>query len=253
MQIVAPAIKTWCELKGVPVTQPESLRELPSDSPIVSQSYDLAIVASYGKIIPDAILEKMPHGTLNVHPSLLPLYRGPSPIESALLDGVPQTGVSIIKLDSEMDHGPILTQTAFTIDPSATAGTLEVSCGLLGGELLVQVLPHYLDGTLIPREQDHGKATICKKIEKEMGHITLKTPADEVRRKFRALTPWPGLFFFINHQGRDFRVKVKEVDMISITEEIDTAEDIILDVIPEGKSAMDWESFQNGYLKQDEE
>ena len=253
MQMTAPAIKTWCELKGIPVTQPESLKELGTNSPILTEHFDVIIVASYGKIIPNTILEKTSHGALNVHPSLLPLYRGPSPIESALLDGVTETGVTIIKLDSEMDHGPILTQSAFTINPQSTAGTLEVSCGQLGGELLVQVLPHYMDGTLIPKEQDHTKATICKKIEKEMGEITLTTKADEVRRKFRALTPWPGLFFFINHHGKHFRVKVKEIDMLSITEDIDIAEDIILDVIPEGKSVMDWESFKNGYLRQDEE
>lgn len=253
LHIVAPAIKTWCELKGIPVTQPESLKELPIDSPILTEHFDVIIVASYGRIIPNNILEKASYGALNVHPSLLPLYRGPSPIESALLDGVEQTGVTIIKLDAEMDHGPILTQTAFTIDTQATAGTLEVSCGQLGGELLAQVLPHYMDGTLNPKEQDHSKATICKKIEKEMGEIKLTDSAQDVRKKFRALTPWPGLFFFINHHGKQFRVKVKEIDMLSVIEEIDIAEDIMLDVIPEGKSTMDWGSFKNGYLEQDEE
>ena len=251
MQVTPPAIKTWCDLKNIPVTQPENLKELPFDSLILTESFDVLIVASYGKIIPDTVLQKAKYGALNVHPSLLPLYRGPSPIESALLDGVISTGVSIIKLDAEMDHGPILTQSAFIIDAHATAGTMEVSCGILGGELLVQVLPHFLDGTLIPKEQDHSKATVCKKIVKELGEISLSTPADETRRKFRALTPWPGIFFFINHHGKQFRIKVKELDMISLTEEVDQAEDIIMDVVPEGKQAMDWESFKNGYLREE--
>lgn len=246
MEIRAPHIKTWCNMKGIPVYQPETLRELPSDSPLFAKPFDVAIVASYGKIIPEEVLSIPKQGFLNVHPSLLPLYRGASPIESALLDGAMTTGVSIIKLDSEMDHGPILTQTAFMIDGEATAGTMEVTCGQLGGELLVQSLPHFLDGTLLPKEQDHAKATFCKKIEKSLGEITLDTKADEVQRKFRALNPWPGLYFFHTHNNKQIRVKIALVDILA---QIigGTAKDIILEVIPEGKAKMDWESFKRGY------
>lgn len=247
MQMTAPHIKTWCELKGIPVLQPAKL-----DSEFCHQlstiDYQLFVVASYGKIIPEAILNIPHHGVLNVHPSLLPKYRGPSPIESALLDGIMTTGVSIMKLDKDMDHGPTLVQSAFIIDAHATAGTMEVSCGQLGGELLAQALPHYLDGTLIPQEQDHNKATVCKKITKELGEITLTTRADEVQRKFRALTPWPGLYFFIDHNDLRVRVKVTQVNItLSGTESL-VASDIIERVIPEGKKEMDFESFKRGYL-----
>ena len=248
MHLTAPHIKTWCEMKGIPVYQPETLRDLSQDTPLHAQTYDVFIVASYGKIIPDDILALPKKGTLNVHPSLLPLYRGPSPIESMLLDGNMTTGVSIIELDSEMDHGPILIQSAFIINPSATAGTIEVECGQLGGELLVQVLPHYLDGTLIPKEQDHTRATICKKITKELGEITLQTNAAEVQRKFRALTPWPSLYFFIEHKERRMRIKVTSVDLVLTESETLVAADIILKVIPEGKSEMSFEDFKRGYL-----
>lgn len=248
MHLTAPHIKTWCEMKGIPVYQPETLRDLSQDTPLHAQTYDVFIVASYGKIIPDDILALPKKGTLNVHPSLLPLYRGPSPIESVLLDGNMTTGVSIIELDSEMDHGPILIQSAFIINPSATAGTIEVECGQLGGELLVQVLPHYLDGTLIPKEQDHTRATICKKITKDLGEITLQTNASEVQRKFRALTPWPSLYFFIEHKERRMRIKVTSVDLILTDSETLVAADIILKVIPEGKSEMSFEDFKRGYL-----
>lgn len=248
MHLTAPHIKTWCEMKGIPVYQPETLRDLSQDTPLHAQTYDVFIVASYGKIIPDDILALPKKGTLNVHPSLLPLYRGPSPIESVLLDGNMTTGVSIIELDSEMDHGPILIQSAFIINPSATAGTIEVECGQLGGELLVQVLPHYLDGTLIPKEQDHTRATICKKITKELGEITLQTNAAEVQRKFRALTPWPSLYFFIEHKERRMRIKVTSVDLVLTESETLVAADIILKVIPEGKSEMSFEDFKRGYL-----
>ena len=108
MQLTAPHIKTWATMKGIEVFQPETLKDLALDSPLHTQKFDVFIVASYGKIIPDAILSIPTHGALNVHPSLLPKYRGPSPIESVLLDGDMTTGVSIMKLDEQMDHGPIL-------------------------------------------------------------------------------------------------------------------------------------------------
>ncbi len=247
MQITAPHIKTWCEMKHIPVYQPETLRDLPDNSPLFTETFDVAIVASYGKIIPENLLSLPKHGFLNVHPSLLPLYRGASPIESALLDGAMTTGVSIIKLDSEMDHGPILAQSAFMIDGEATAGTMEVTCGQLGGDLLVQSLPHFLLGALIPKEQDHTRATFCKKIEKTLGEITLETSADEIQRKFRALTPWPGLYFFHTHNDKQVRVKVALVDL-SAHIVGGTAKDVILEVIPESKAKMDFETFKRGYM-----
>lgn len=248
MQLTAPHIKTWCEMKGIKVLQPLKL-DAEFCQELQANNYELFIVASYGKIIPDDVLNIPKHGVLNVHPSLLPLYRGPSPIESALLDGLITTGISIMKLDSGMDHGPILTQNAFTINPNSTAQTLEVECGQLGGELLVQAIPHYLNGSLIPKEQDHDKATICKKITKDLGEITLSTRADEVQRKFRALTPWPGLYFFINHKERETRIKVTAVELTLKGTETLVASDVILKVIPEGKHEISWEDFVRGYIK----
>lgn len=248
MQLTAPHIKTWAEMKGIKVLQPEKLSDEEFHYKLQDTNYDLFIVASYGKIIPENILNIPKHGTLNVHPSLLPLYRGPSPIESVLLDGYITTGVSIIKLDNEMDHGPILVQNAFDINGEATAGELEVECGQIGGELLVQVLPSYLDGELIPKKQDHSKATFCKKIIKDLGEISLEIDAITVRRKFRSLTPWPGVFFFIKHNDKLIRIKITQVDLSTPIEVTDLAQDVIKSVIPEGKKEMDWESFKRGYL-----
>jgi methionyl-tRNA formyltransferase len=248
MQITAPHIKVWAEMNFISVYQPETLKDLPSDSPLHEEEYDLFIVASYGKMIPDDILSLPKLGVLNVHPSLLPKYRGPSPIESALLEGVMTTGVSIIKLDEEMDHGPILVQSAFIIDPSHTAGTMEVACGQLGGELLVQVLPHYIEGTLVPQEQNHADATVCKKITKELGEIHLTTNAAEVQRKFRALTPWPSVYFFVDHKEQKIRVKVTDVNLTLNGTDTLVATDVILKVIPEGKHEMSFDDFKRGYL-----
>ncbi len=247
MILTEPHIKTWAKIKGIEVFQPESLKTLTIDSPLHAHSFDFFVVASYGKIIPDDILNLPKHGVLNVHPSLLPKYRGPSPLESVLLSGDMTTGVSIMKLDNEMDHGPILAQSEFTISPEATAGTLEVLAGQIGGGMLVQCLPHYLEGTLIPKEQDHEMASVCKKITKEMGLITLSDDIREVRRKYRALTPWPGIYFFIKHGDRDIRVKINVLDLVSDKE---TSEVIpyIISVTPEGKKQMDFDSFKRGYL-----
>lgn len=249
LQVIAPYIKTWAEMKGIPVYQPETLKDISSDSPLHTNEYEVFIVASYGKIIPEVILGLPKHGVLNVHPSLLPLYRGPSPIESTLLNGDPTAGVSIMVLDNEVDHGPILAQTSFTISPYANAGTLEVSCGQTGGELLVSLLQHHIDGTLTPKEQDHARATFCKKITKDLGLVHLEDDIDIVRRKFRALTPWPTLYFFIDHKGKMMRVKINELELVE-EKESRIAKDYILSVTPEGKKQMDWESFKRGYMNE---
>lgn len=249
MLMTPPTIKVWAETKDIPVFQPESLKELSHESPLHTNEFDLFIVASYGKIIPEEILDLPKKGTLNVHPSLLPKYRGPSPIESALLDGALMTGVTIMKLDREMDHGPILVQGALMIDAAATAGTMEVQCGMIGGELLAQVLPSYLDGTLIPKEQNHAEATVCRKITKELGEITLETNGAEVQRKYRALTPWPSVYFFIEHNGRKIRIKVTGVDTMMEGSDSLTAKDVITHVVPEGKHEMTFDDFKRGYLE----
>ncbi len=247
LEMSSPHIKTWAEMNNIPVLQPQKL-DSEFYHQLVTSNYQLFIVASYGKIIPYDILSIPTHGVLNVHPSLLPKYRGPSPIESVLLEGDMTTGVSIIKLDALMDHGPILAQTAFIINPNMTVGVMEVECGQLGGELLVQVLPHYIDGTLIPKEQDHDQATICKKITKELGEITLTTNAAEVQRKYRALTPWPSLYFFIDHKDKKIRIKVTSVDLTLTGTETLIASDIILKIVPEGKHEMSFEDFKRGYM-----
>lgn len=248
MQLTSPHIKVWAEMKGIKVLQPATLLDESFVDTLRNEGCELFIVASYGKIIPNAVLDMPVHGVLNVHPSLLPLYRGPSPLESVLLNGDITTGVSIMKLDEKMDHGPILVQTAFPINAETNAGKLEVECGQLGGELLTQILPAYLQGSLIPKEQDHDKATVCKKITKDLGEITLDTSADSVRRKFRALTPWPSLYFFHNHDGKNMRFKVTSVDLSSYQDLSSTAQDIILSVIPEGKKEISFQDFLRSYI-----
>ncbi len=240
-----PHIKVWAEMKNIPVYQPETLKELPEDSPLLSQKFSFFVVASYGKILPEKVLDLAPLGTLNVHPSGLPLYRGPSPIESALLDGVGTIGISIMKLDNEVDHGPILVQTVITVEKRDTALTIEIKAGLEGGALLSQCLPHFLERTLLPKEQDHSMATFCKKIEKEMGEVNLDDSSTSLFHKYQAFTPWPGIYFFHTHNEKKIRVKISEINFDFAKE--DTVKNIILKVIPEGKKEMSFEDFKRGY------
>lgn len=258
MIIQSPHIKSWCDIKNIPVYQPETLKEIASDSPLLTQPFDLFIVASYGKIIPEATLALPKKGTLNVHPSLLPLYRGPSPIESALLAGETEIGVTIMLLDKEVDHGPILTQSAFILDKKDTAGQVEVRAGMLGGELLVQSIPHFIEGALIPKEQKHSLATFCKKIDKSLGEIHVDDDASSLRNKYKALTPWPGIYFFIDHttkkkddknedrETKKLRIKINSINVED--ESIQKAIDCIETVTPEGKHTIPWDDFVRGYM-----
>lgn len=257
--ITPPIIKTWAISKGIKVLQPDTLKNNQDIVDFVlDNNIDIAIVASYGKIIPEVLLNSPRHGTINIHPSMLPLYRGPSPIESQLLDGHDTIGLSIMQLDREMDHGPIYIQNELKLNPNIEYNTemIERLCGQMGGELIIPILPHIIDNVLRPRDQDHNSATFCKYIEKTAGemHIdSLTTPSpeqkQELRRKWRALRPWPGVFFYHTHRDKNIRVKINALNWAQLWEDNNSWDDILETVTPEGKSEMDWASFKRGYTQ----
>ncbi len=152
---------------------------------------DLAIVAAYGKIIPKEILDIPVYGFINVHGSLLPYHRGASPIQVAILNGEKETGVTIMKVDEEMDHGPIITNVKIKISNDDTFESLSQKMAVLGAELLIKIIPDYISGKLKPITQDHSKATYTKIIKKEDGKINWLKSADEIERMTRAYYPWP--------------------------------------------------------------
>ncbi|MDQ5957322.1 MAG: methionyl-tRNA formyltransferase [Patescibacteria group bacterium] len=244
--LTPPKIKEWALSKrenghNIQVLQPSSLKDIAADNPLL-QDYDLAIVASYGKIIPENLLKKPRFGFLNVHPSDLPLYRGPSPIESALLDGEKEIVVSIMKLDKEMDHGPILIKNKIILEELDTAQSLELRSGAIGGDMLSNIIKNYVNGHLIPVEQNHDNATYCKMIEKGEGEISLTDNIEQVKNKWRAFYPWPSLFFFVNHNDKNVRIKISKFNLLA-----DTLDVAIEKVIPEGKTEMSFEDFKRGY------
>ena len=199
---------------------------------------DFYIVASFGKIIPKEILDIPKYGSLNVHPSLLPKLRGPSPIQNLIL-GNGEPGVTIIKMDEQMDHGPIVTQEKVEIAPWPDHyAVVEEKLARAGGKLLTQVLENYQGLTLI--EQDHREATLTKMIKKEDGLLNLNDSAETNLRKVLAYSTWPGAYFFHKREnGKEIRVIVKDA-------KIENSKLKILSVIPAGKREMDWASFLRG-------
>ena len=162
-----------------------------------SQPIDLIVVSSYGKILPQEMLKIPKYGALNVHPSLLPKYRGPAPVPTTILNGEKETGATVILMDEQADHGPILASTKFEIRNSKLT-TPELSKALweLGGDLLVETIPKWIRGEIIPQEQDHDKATYTKKLRREDGRIDWNQSSEYTERQIRAFTPWPGAFTF---------------------------------------------------------
>lgn len=152
----------------------------------------LAVLAAYGRIIPQRVLDEFPLGIINIHPSLLPQYRGPTPIEQAILDGASKTGVSIMKLTAGMDEGPIYKQKTLHIQPNESKASLTERLQQLGADLLRDILPAIADGSLKPRQQPHpDRATYSKKITKENGTLDFSKPADVLEREIRAYADWP--------------------------------------------------------------
>lgn len=152
----------------------------------------IAVLAAYGRIIPQKVLDEFPLGIINIHPSLLPQYRGPTPIEQAILDGVQKTGVSIMRLTAGMDEGPVYKQKTLHISGDESKAALTEKLQQLGADLLREVLPDIFTGTLKPRNQPHpNRATYSSKITKEDGILDFAKPAEILEREIRAFAGWP--------------------------------------------------------------
>ena len=196
--ITSPPVKVLAKQHNISVIQPEKLSKSNPDS--FGQDIDLIIVAAYGKIIPKRILDIPKYGALNVHPSLLPKWRGPSPIQYAILNGDKETGVTIMLMDEQVDHGDIVSNMKHTVSSGMTTDKLSQELASLGAGLLVETIPKWIAGKIKPREQDHKKATYSKIIKKEDGRICWSKSAKDIERQVRAFVPWPGSFFFWNNR-----------------------------------------------------
>jgi len=206
--LAPPPIKEMALANSLAVAQPNNKKEL---AEIFSrQNFDVAVLVAYGMIIPDEILAKPKFGFLNLHPSLLPKYRGSSPIQMVLLNSDNKTGVSIIELVKAVDAGPIVAQAEIEIKLSDNAQTLHDKLAKLGAVLIVKTLPDYLVGQIEPKLQDESLATFTKIIEREDGLINWQKTASQIERQFRAFYPWPGVFTHLAGQ----RLKIANLGVL---------------------------------------
>ena len=179
---------------GLDVFQPESLREPAAAAEMAALAPDVVLVAAYGKFLSAEVLSIPAHGCLNIHPSLLPLYRGPSPVATAIIDGRTETGVSLMLLDRGMDTGPIISAEAVPIGPRETAEALTVRLFELGVRMLRDRLPDWMEGRIEAVPQAESGATTTRLLKREDGNADWNAAAVDLDRKLRAFTPWPGLY-----------------------------------------------------------
>ena len=225
-------VKNFAEKHKIPVLTPQ-LRDDKTIEHLRNFNPDLFIVAAYGKIIPQDILELPEHGSLNIHPSLLPFYRGPTPIQTTLLNGDEKSGITIMKMDEQMDHGPILQQIPFTLENTDTFDWLMQSKFAQAAQILPSVIDDYVTGKLKPQAQNDSQATYTKMITKKDGYIDLDNPPDPIRldRMIRAYYTWPTVWTKTMIRNREVVIKFLPKKKLQV----------------EGKNPVGIKDFLNGY------
>ena len=233
--LTPPPVKVLAQKYNIPVLQPEIISGGPTSLQIWGKS-ELIVVASYGKILPKEILEIPKHGSLNVHPSLLPKYRGAAPIQSAIMNGDKETGVTIMLMDEQIDHGPIIAQKKTAVGSNETYFQLHDRLAELGASLLIDTIPDWIGGKIRLAPQDENKATYTKILTKEDGEINWEKSPQEIDRQIRALNPWPGVYTVQQKK----RIKI-------LRARIENGKLLIEQIQPEGKKPMTFEDFKRGH------
>lgn len=224
--------KAWALEHGIPVLTPKKLDEAFIEE-LFAYGCEFGIAVAYGKIVPQALLDAFPKGILNVHYSLLPKYRGASPVEAALWNGDTVTGVTVQQMAFKLDAGDILAQRELAIESDDTTLTLRPKLITHGAELLIETLPSFVEGTVTRTPQDEALATRAPKIQKDQGHLDLSSDPLKNWYTYRALRESPGTYFFAEKEGKRIRVKITDAAYA------DSAFHV-LRIIPEGKSEQDF-------------
>lgn len=234
-ELKPPKTKEWALQNNLPVITPEKLTpEVVEEIRKTNAQY--AVVVAYGQLLPQTLIDTFPLGILNIHYSLLPKYRGASPVESALLNNETATGVAIQKMVKELDAGDLFQVIEVAIGPTETTRELRPRLIQAGAKLLVEALPSFENETAVFTPQDHTQATRCGKIAKEEGLIDLSGDAQTNWNKYRAYAESPGTYFFIERNNVQIRVKI-------ITAEFRNGEFIPVRIVPEGKNEVDYATF----------
>lgn len=264
--LTPPPVKVAAQKLGLKIFQPEKLRDNPDlVEKLKNLNPGIGILAAYGKLIPSEIFNLPRYGILVLHPSLLPKYRGPSPVQTAILNGDKETGITIIKMDEEMDHGDIISSASYRISDNASFKEINDGIWHLGSNLLIKTLPDYLTGKIKPHPQDHSKATSCKLIKSSDGELKTDNTVELTYNKIRALNPDPGTYFEIEQNNKKLRLKIIEtqppnylvaqplskglfVKDGSLALGLQNGYLILKTVQPEGKKPMSGKDFVRGYF-----
>jgi len=191
-ELSVPPVKRAAQALGLPLIQPEKIREAEAMATLRAWAPNLIVVAAFGQILREELLDLPRYGCLNVHGSLLPRWRGAAPIQTALLAGDSQTGITIMKMEAGVDTGPLLSQRSLPIAAEDTAGTLFEKLAALGADLLLETLPDYLGGKILPHPQPAEGITYAPPLKKVDGRLDFTKPTVELARRVRAFQPWPG-------------------------------------------------------------
>lgn len=256
---LSPQIKKTAQRHSFEILQPEKLdRKL---AQIIKKENSLIVVAGYGKILPSFLLKAPIFGSLNIHPSLLPKYRGPSPIQSAILEGEKRTGTTIAEITEKIDAGNILVQEKIKIEKNDTFLILEKKLAKIGGKLIVKIIPLYIEGKITPLPQNEIKATFTRKLEKQDGFLDFKKPAVWLERMIKAFWPWPSCYTYF--KGKILKIQEAEAKDKNLFEKpgdfgvfegklaFQTGAGLLVckRVQMEGKKTISSEDFVRGYLK----
>ena len=257
--LLATAVKICAQKHDLPVYQPKNINAELTVEQIQSMRPDLMVVAAYGAILSKPVLDIPKMGCINIHASLLPRWRGASPIASAILNGDKKTGISFMLMDEKLDHGPVLKQVEIDISMQDTAETLKTRLGQLGADNLIQTLIDYNEGAITPLSQDESSATFCKTLKKQDAKIDWQNSAEQIERQVRAFNPWPGTYCGWN--GKRLKINQSEIgpDQPQVfpgkTNKIDEqvlvgtghGNLLIKELQVEGKKPMNVTEFLNGY------
>jgi len=212
-KLVPPAVKVSAESLNLEIFQPQDVNSKLSLDLIKSWNPDLITVAAFGQILSPALLALPHYGCLNVHASLLPRWRGASPINAAILENDPFSGITIMKMAEGLDDGPILTQESTPIQSHETAGSLSERLSAIGADLLVKTIPSYISGDIQTQTQDQSKITYAHLLKRQDGLLDFKQSAEQLARKIRAYSPWPGTFTYWDDQ----RLIIHQAQAINVT------------------------------------
>jgi len=253
-------VKKWSTENNIRIIQPNKIKESSDYSFIFELNPDVIVVASYGKILPLDLLNSAKFGAINVHASLLPKYRGASPIQAAILSGDSETGISIMLMDAGMDTGKVLMQKSIAITDGETSGSLSEKLATLGADLLLKSLPDWINNKIEPQNQEEKYSSVCKKINKEDGKINWELKSSLIERLIRAYNPWPSAWSILKESEQVIKIHAakniiakhvqNDIGKLFLTDQknpgVYCGEDSALELLsvqPQGKNPMSGRDF----------